>query len=311
MALGLAALLDDVALLAKSAAASVDDVATAAVKTSSKAASVVIDDTAVTPQYVRGIEPARELPIIWGIAWRSLVNKAIIIVLGLVLTALAPWALTPILMVGGTYLTFEAMEKIVAKVAGHEEQSEAVVEGGPEAEKKLIRTAATTDFILSAEIMFISLNEITDLPLWERSIILVAVALLITTLVYGVVAVLVKMDDLGAKMAQSAASSVAATGRRILAGMPHVLTVIAVIGTFAMLWVGGHLVIQGFAELGWHSPLDLEHHLVDLSDNSVVRWIIETVCSMIYGAIIGLIVVAVVLGIKKLAKRSDDHALTH
>ncbi|MDY6049522.1 MAG: DUF808 domain-containing protein [Corynebacterium sp.] len=310
MALGLAALLDDVALLARSAAASVDDVATAAVKTSSKAISVVVDDTAVTPQYVRGVEPARELPIIWGIAWRSLINKAIIIVLGLTLTALAPWALTPILMLGGAYLTFEAMEKVVGKLTGHDDHAEAVIKAGPEAEKKLIRTAATTDFILSAEIMFISLAEVTELPPWERALILVAVALLITTLVYGVVAILVKADDVGAKMATANSSAVAATGRRILHAMPRVLTVIAVIGTFAMLWVGGHLVIQGFAELGWHGPLDFEHHLVDLAENPALRWIIETVCSMIYGAIIGLIVVAVVLPISLLVKRATTASAT-
>lgn len=250
---GLAALLDDVALIAKTAAASVDDVAAAAGRTSVKAAGVVVDDAAVTPRYVHGVTPARELPIIWRIAKGSLFNKLVIILpVALLLSWLAPWLLTPILMLGGAYLCFEGSEKVIEKLAGEEEKAETAIESGPDAENKLVKGAVTTDLILSAEIMVISLNEIAAESLGMRTAVLIAVALGITALVYGAVALLVKMDDVGLKLAAHESNGAQAFGRGLVAAMPKVLTTIAVIGTFAMLWVGGHILLAGSAELGWH-----------------------------------------------------------
>ena len=162
---GLAALLDDVALIAKTASASIDDVAAAAGKTSAKATGIVVDDAAVTPRFVQGVTPARELPIIWRIAKGSLFNKLVIILpVALLLSWLAPWLLNPILMLGGAYLCFEGAEKVWEKISGHEDHEEAAVDTGPDAENKLVRGAVTTDLILSAEIMVISLNEVAAEP---------------------------------------------------------------------------------------------------------------------------------------------------
>ena len=202
MAGGLVALLDDIAAMAKLAAASVDDVAAAAGRASAKAAGVVVDDTAVTPRYVQGLTPDRELPIIKRIALGSLRNKLLIITpAALLLSQFVPWLLTPILMLGGTYLCYEGAEKIWEKVAGHEHAEEEVAAGDADHEKKVTTGAIRTDFILSAEIMVIALNEVSDEPFVSRAVILVVVAILITVLVYGVVGLIVKMDDIGLHLA--------------------------------------------------------------------------------------------------------------
>ncbi|NLF92221.1 MAG: DUF808 domain-containing protein, partial [Corynebacterium marinum] len=201
MAGGLIALLDDVALIARAAAASVDDVAAAAGKTSVKAAGVVVDDAAVTPRFVTGVTPARELPMIWRITKGSLINKLVIILpIALFLSWIAPWALTPILMIGGTYLCYEGAEKVLAKVLGHGGHDKPAKDKSPVAEDQLVKGAIMTDLILSAEIMVISLNEVSDQPMIFRAAVLVVVAIGITALVYGAVALLVKMDDIGLRM---------------------------------------------------------------------------------------------------------------
>ena len=205
MAGGLAALLDDVAAIARAAAASVDDIAAAAGKASTKAVGVVVDDAAVTPRYVTGITPARELPMIKAIAIGSLRNKLIFILPAiLVLSQFLPWILTPLLMCGGLYLSFEGAEKIWEKLSGHghAEKVDEVALAGPEQEKQLTSGAIRTDFILSAEIMVISLNEVAAEAFWTRAVILVVVAIAITILVYGVVALIVKMDDIGLHLAE-------------------------------------------------------------------------------------------------------------
>ncbi|HSN36441.1 MAG TPA: DUF808 family protein, partial [Arthrobacter sp.] len=195
---GLVALLDDVAALVRIAAASVDDVAAGAAKAGGKAAGVVIDDAAVTPQYVSGADPSRELPMIKRIFWGSLRNKLLIILPALLLvSAFLPGAIPFILMLGGTYLCYEGAEKVWHKFRGqhHAEEEVPAVERGPEAEAKVIKGAITTDFILSCEIMVISMNEVADESLLVRAFILFLVAVLITMLVYGAVALIVKMDD--------------------------------------------------------------------------------------------------------------------
>ncbi|MHD0074218.1 DUF808 domain-containing protein [Corynebacterium diphtheriae] len=294
MAGGLAALLDDVALIARTASASVDDVAAAAAKTSAKAAGVVVDDTAVTPQYVRGVTPARELPIIWRIAKGSLVNKlCIILPIALLLNAVAPWALTPILMLGGAFLCFEGAEKVWEMVTGKQHSSEE--EAGAKDENILVRGAITTDLILSAEIMVISLNEVADQTIWMEAAVLVAVGIFITAVVYGAVALLVKLDDVGLFYQRKDSGTARAFGAGLVKAMPVVLNAVSFIGMLAMLWVGGHIVIGGLDSLKlWHAPHDVIHHLAHSVEHlgGAVAWTTETVGSLIFGLILGFIVVA-------------------
>ncbi|WNB87433.1 DUF808 domain-containing protein [Cellulomonas sp. ATA003] len=301
MAGGLAALLDDIAALAKVAAASVDDVAGAAGRASAKAAGVVIDDTAVTPRYVHGFAAERELPIIRRIAVGSLRNKLLLILPALLLLSqFLPWLLTPILMVGGTYLAFEGAEKIWELVTGkakHETATPVAVQG-EDVEKTMVSGAIRTDFILSAEIMVISLNEVADEPLLSRAVILVVVALGITLLVYGVVALIVKMDDIGLRLAATKQGAVAASGRFLVRAMPKVLAVLSTVGIVAMLWVGGHILLVGADELGWHAPYDLVHHAEEAVHGvagigGFLGWLANTLASALAGLVVGAVVVAV------------------
>lgn len=302
MAGGLAALLDDIAALAKLAAASVDDVGAAAGRASAKAAGVVIDDTAVTPRYVHGLAPARELPIIRRIAVGSLRNKLLVILPAvLVLSELLPWLLTPILMVGGTYLCFEGAEKVYEALTGHHEDARDVpaAEVGEEQERRVVSGAIRTDFILSAEIMVIALNEVADEPLLSRAAILVVVALAITALVYGVVALIVKMDDLGLRLAEGRTGARAVVGGLLVRAMPRVLAALSTVGIVAMLWVGGHILLVGVDELGWHAPFGLVHALEDVVGGvggvgGFLAWSAGTLAAALVGLLVGAVVVAVV-----------------
>lgn len=302
MAFGLAALLDDVALIAKKAAASVDDVASMTGRTSAKAAGVVVDDAAVTPRFVEGVSPARELPIIWRITKGSLRNKLLIILpIILLLSWLLPWALTPLLMIGGLYLSFEGAEKIIEKfTGGHEEEEETA-----KSEDAIVRSATTTDFILSAEIMVISLNEVADQSFGIRAAVLVVVGILITLLVYGAVGLLIKVDDMGLALAKRDSAGAKKVGRMMVAGMPKLLSLIAIIGTFAMLWVGGHILLVGADELGWHWPYGTVHHIEESVHHlgGVVTWLVETFFSLLAGLIVGSIVALIVHFLPKKKKK--------
>ncbi|WP_135229000.1 DUF808 domain-containing protein [Deinococcus fonticola] len=305
---GLVALLDDVALIAKLAAASVDDIGAAAGKASLKAVGVVVDDTAVTPRYVTGFTPDRELPIIKRIAIGSLRNKIIMILpVALLLSQFLPQAITPILMLGALYLCYEGAEKVYEALSGghHEEgESAAAAQGTREHEQQMVAGAIRTDFILSAEIMAIALSEVADQSLGLRAASLIAVAVLITALVYGVVALIVKMDDIGLRLARSG-SGLAGFGRGLVKGMPLVLSALATIGTAAMLWVGGHILIVGLEELGIKGPAHLLHDLEHRAEvalpaaASFVKWLVETVVSGIVGLTVGAIIVAVMHFIPK------------
>ncbi len=307
MAGGLAALLDDVAALAKLAAASVDDVGAAAGRASVKAAGVVVDDTAVTPAYVQNLAADRELPIIKKIALGSLRNKILFILpAALILSAIAPLLVEIILMVGGTYLCFEGAEKIYHRFAHaeHDVVELPTVMQGPDAEAKTIKGAIRTDFILSGEIMVIALKEVLDEPFVQRAVILVVVALVITAIVYGVVALIVKMDDVGLSLAQRDSGSSQRIGRLMVDAMPKLLSGLSIVGTAAMLWVGGHILIVGAHELGWHTPYDLVHDLegavADISGiGGVLAWLVNTAISAVVGLAVGAIVVAVVSQIRK------------
>jgi len=310
MAAGLFGLLDDVAAIAKLAAASLDDVGAAAGKATAKAAGVVVDDTAVTPQYVHGIAAEREIPIVVKIAQGSIRNKLLIILpVALILSQWLDWALQPILMVGGCYLAYEGAEKVWEWFAPHHEDARPVAEeceSGGQQERDLVSGAIRTDLILSTEIMVIALNEVEHESFWTRLVILIAVAIAITIGVYGVVGLIVKMDDAGLVLAQRRSRATQALGRGLVTGMPVLLDVISVVGTIAMLWVGGHLLVNGAHEVGWHAPHDVVHHLSHgtAEHTGVVGgelgWLVETLCS----ALVGLIVGFVLFGIAHYARRA-------
>ena len=302
MAGGLAALLDDIAALAKLAAASVDDIGAAAGKAGAKSLGVVVDDTAVTPRYVHGFTANRELPIIRKIALGSIRNKLLIILpAALLLSQFVPWLLTPILMLGGTYLCYEGAEKVWEVLSGHhEEQTETPAAAqGQDQEDIMVRGAITTDFILSAEIMVIALNEVADEPLVSRAIVLTLVAIAITALVYGVVAVIVKMDDIGLYLAERSSPMSQRIGLALVKGMPILLRVLAAVGIVAMLWVGGHILLVGLDELGWHGLYDLVHHAEEAVAEAVpaiggfLAWLTNTAASAVLGLLVGGVLVAV------------------
>jgi len=295
---GLAALLDDVAAMAKLAAASVDDVGVAAGRASAKAAGVVVDDTAVTPRYVHGFTADRELPMIKRIAVGSLRNKLLIILpVILVLSQFLPWLLTPILMIGGTYLCFEGAEKIYEKATGHhaEHGEQPAVIQGADQEKVMVKGAIRTDFILSAEIMVISLNEVADQGLVSRAAILVVVAIGITLLVYGVVGLIVKMDDVGLHLSERNSGTTRKVGLLLVRGMPKLLALLSTVGVVAMLWVGGHILLVGTDELGWHSPYALVHAAEEAvpAVGGVLTWLVNTLASAVIGLVVGALVVVV------------------
>jgi len=289
MASGLAALLDDIATITKVAAASIDDVAAAAGKAGAKAAGVVIDDAAVTPQYVTGFTPDRELPIIWQIAKGSLKNKLLFILpAALLLSAFLPWAITPILMIGGAYLCFEGAEKVMEKFANATDGKEKTLTEevakltSAEHESIMVRGAVRTDFILSAEIMAIALNEVANQSIGMQAGSLVVVAIAITLAVYGVVGLIVKMDDIGLHMAQREHGGTQAFGRALVRGMPKLLALLSTVGTAAMLWVGGQIVLHGL-----HA---YPAKAVGLTDG-VLGWIADAALSGVFGLVLGAAIV--------------------
>ena len=298
MAGGLVGLLDDVVTLAKLAATSLDDIGAAAGRATSKAAGVVIDDAAVTPQYVHGLAANRELPIIKKIAKGSFRNKLLFVVpVLLILSELLPVLLTPLLMLGGGYLCYEAVHKIWGVVAGHEGGHDSAEE--MKSEDEVVSGAIRTDLILSAEIMTIALNEVADEPLVSRGLILVVVAIGITILIYGVVALLVRMDDVGLHLAETRQNGMARFGRGLVNAMPKVLSALGIIGTAAMLWVGGHIVLIGLDELGLHGPYDLVHGWEEAIHDAVeglggfLAWLTNTAASAVLGLVVGAVLVAV------------------
>jgi len=306
MSVGLLALLDDIAALAKLAAASIDDVSAAAAKASAKAAGVVIDDAAVTPRYVAGLKPERELPIIGRIALGSVRNKLILLLpAALLLSALAPWALTPLLMMGGAYLCYEGAEKILGKWLPHHGEGSHEEKAPPpdpaHIEQATISGAVRTDLILSAEIMAIALTSVADTPIWEQAIILVAVSLLITAGVYGVVALIVKMDDIGLHLYEEGSPALRPLGKMLVQAMPKVLAALAAIGTVAMLWVGGGILVHGLETLGVGFP---GHRIEAVADaaghaaeglSAVIGWIVSALFFSISGLVAGIAIILALL----------------
>lgn len=316
---GLLALLDDIAAIARLAAAQVDDIATQATKVGAKVAASVIDDTAkasakslgvvvddaaVTPKYVQNLPAARELPIVWQIARGSLFNKLIILLPALLLLDwAAPQAITPLLMLGGLYLCFEGAEKVAHAFLPHHEEEAAEPEtlDAASLEKERVAGAIKTDFILSAEIMTIALAAIEATGVLQRGVVLALVGIAITLGVYGAVAVLVKLDDAGLVMAQAGRlSATRALGRGIVKGMPSLLTIISIIGTAAMLWVGGQIVVHGLETFGlgaiahWIEGVASTVGHASPAGQGVVEWIASAALSGVFGLALGLVTIPVV-----------------
>ncbi|HSM54345.1 MAG TPA: DUF808 domain-containing protein [Erythrobacter sp.] len=313
---GLMALLDDVSVIARAAAASIDDVSVAAGKAGTKAAGVVIDDAAVTPGYVTGLSPARELPIIWNITKGSLRNKLLILLPGaLLLSWLLPQAIIFLLMLGGCYLSYEGAEKVLEKFGEpkHGQTLQDPIEDLAEFEKDRIKGAIRTDMILSAEIMAISLNEIATISdsFWIRAGALAAVGIGITFAVYGAVALIVKMDDVGLHLAGRENGLAKRVGRMLLHAMPRLLVALSAIGTVAMLWVGGGIILHGLEEIGLHAPADWAHgvqHAVEHATGAlsgVLGWASYAGISALFGLVLGGMIVFVLHHVLKLGVHAE------
>ena len=300
---GLVALLDDVSIIARTAAASVDDVAAAAGRAGSKTAGVIIDDAAVTPSYVTGLSPARELPIIWAITKGSLKNKLLILLPGaLLLSEFLPGAIILLLMLGGAFLCYEGAEKVMEKLGGekHGKTVDDVIEDPVAFEKERVAGAIRTDLILSAEIMAIVLNELASEPIadsiWGRAIALAVVAVVVTIAVYGAVALIVKMDDVGLAMTKKASRAAQTVGRFLLKAMPKLLTTLSVVGTVAMLWVGGGIIVHGTHEIGFDLLYDIAHgaeYAVKAAMGAlagVAGWVTYAAVSALIGLTLGFVI---------------------
>lgn len=305
---GLVALLDDIASITKMAAASIDDIGAAAAKAGTKAAGVVVDDAAVTPRYVTNFTPERELPIIWAIAKGSLKNKLLILLpVALLLSAFLPWAITPLLMIGGAFLCFEGAEKVIEAFGGdkHGETVDDVIEDPVAFEKQRIGGAIRTDFILSAEIMAIALNDVADSSIGNQAAILAVVGIGITALVYGAVGLIVKMDDIGLLLAERPNKGSQALGRALLVGMPKVMAALSVIGTAAMLWVGGQIVLHGAGQMGLAGPEHFLHGIAEVAGAALafaegaVTWTVNAALSGVVGLILGALIATIVHQVQK------------
>ncbi|WP_431299760.1 DUF808 domain-containing protein [Tabrizicola sp. BL-A-41-H6] len=302
---GLLALLDDVAAIAKVAAASVDDIAAAATKAGAKAAGVVIDDAAVTPKYVHGFSADRELPIIWRIALGSMKNKLVFLLPGLLaLDHFAPAVITPLLMLGGAYLCFEGAEKVFHALAPHGDdavEQDFDTRDPAHLEEEKVAGAIKTDFILSAEIMTIALATIESPNFWMQAITLAVVGIFITVVVYGAVALIVKMDDVGLHLAATGRTSGGrALGRGLVLAMPKLMAFLSTVGTAAMLWVGGNIVIHGLEVTHlWAWPYETIHHIAELASTAAgtakgaIEWVVTAALDGVFGLILGTLLIPV------------------
>lgn len=292
---GLVALLDDIAGITKLAAASLDDVGAAAGKAGGKAIGVVVDDTAVTPRYVVGLSPERELPIIAKIAVGSLRNKLLLLLpTALLLSAFAPRAITPLLMLGGAFLCFEGAEKVLEALSG---ESHAEVEAAPmdaaELEQSKVKGAIRTDLILSAEIMAIALADVAESPILTQAVVLAIVGIGITIGVYGVVGLIVKMDDIGLHLAERRSAATRAIGRGLVKAMPALMEFVSIVGTAAMIWVGGGILVHGLEGLGVPEPAGTIHHAAEAvthaagSLGGIAAWLVRAIASGLFGLLVG------------------------
>ncbi len=306
---GLVALLDDVAVIARAASASIDDIAMAAGKAGSKTAGVVIDDAAVTPSYVTGLSPARELPIIWKITKGSLKNKLVFLLPGaILLSEFLPSAIIWLLMLGGAFLCYEGAEKVIEKLGfgKHGATLEDDIVDPVAFENKRVAGAIRTDLILSAEIMAITLAALEVDVWWERALALALVAVVVTVVVYGTVAVIVKIDDVGLYLTKQADAWKQSFGHFLLRFVPKLLVALSVIGTVAMLWVGGGIIVHGTHEVGFHGLYDIIHGAEGVVATAagalggVAGWLTYAALSGAVGLVLGVVIAFVlhkVLGV--------------
>ena len=310
MAVGLIALLDDIAAIAKVAAAQLDDVATQAAKAGAKAAGVVIDDAAVTPRYMTGFAAVREIPIVRKIAIGSLRNKILILLpAALALSYFLPAAITPLLMLGGAYLCYEGTEKVFEAVFPHKAQAheaalEPVAIDPKTLEDQKVASAIKTDFILSAEIMAIALSVLPASSVWMQAVVLAVVAIGITVAVYGAVAIIVKADDVGVALAANRSESILGgisrtVGRGLVLGMPYFLKTLSIVGTAAMIWVGGGIIVHGLETYGYTSIGHAIHQVAELAAHAVpfaqaaIEWIVGATGAGVVGLVVGAILIPV------------------
>ena len=306
---GLVALLDDISVIAKAAAASIDDVAVVAGRAGTKTAGVVIDDAAVTPGYVTGLSPARELPIIWKITKGSLKNKLVFLLpAALLLSEFLPSAIVWLLLLGGSFLAYEGAEKVIEKLGfgKHGATLEDEITDPVAFENERVGGAIRTDFILSAEIMAIALNEVADETLVMRGAVLAMVAIAVTVAVFGAVGLIVKLDDIGLFLTQQASRTKQAFGRFLLRFVPKLLVTLSIVGTVAMLWVGGHIIVDSLHKLGWdgfYGPIHAaEQAVLEMTGaaGGVLGWLTATAMSAVVGLVLGSIIAFVlhkVLGV--------------
>ncbi|ODS98738.1 MAG: ABC transporter [Erythrobacter sp. SCN 62-14] len=300
---GLVALLDDMAVIARAASSSMDDVAVAAGKAGTKTAGVVIDDAAVTPRYVTGLSPARELPIIAKIARGSLKNKLVFLLpAALILSEFLPGAIIWLLMLGGAFLCYEGAEKVLEKLgaAKHGATLEDHITDPVAFENQRVSGAIRTDMILSTEIMAIALNEVAAETLVMRAAVLAIVGIAVTAAVYGAVAVIVKLDDIGLHLTQKSGAAARALGAFLLRSVPHLLTMLTIVGTIAMLWVGGGIIVHGTHEVGFHAIYDAIHGAEQAvasasgAAGGVLGWLTYAALSAVLGVVLGA-AIAIVL----------------
>ncbi|MBS9721943.1 DUF808 domain-containing protein [Tianweitania sp. BSSL-BM11] len=303
MSIGLLGLLDDIAGIVKVAASSVDDVAGMATKAGVKASAAVIDDAAVTPRYLDGFAAKRELPIVGKIAVGSLKNKLLFLLpAALILSFFLPSAITPLLMLGGAYLAYEGAEKVFHALApshaqGHENKLTPVAMNAASREDEQVASAIKTDFILSAEIMTIALAAIEVDNFIMQAAVLAIVGVGITMLVYGAVALIVRLDDMGIYLARNAFTGFGrGVGRAMVKSMPTIMLVLGVVGTAAMVWVGGSIVAHGMHEFGIHGPAAAIEHVHELAGNAagpIVGWFAETAAFGLFGLALGTVLIPI------------------
>ena len=317
---GLVALLDDVSVIARAAAASVDDITVAASRAGTKTAGVVIDDAAVTPSYVTGLSPARELPIIWKITKGSLKNKLLLLLPGaLILSWLLPSAIIFILMLGGAYLSYEGAEKVMEKLGGekHGKTLEDEIVDPVTFEKQRVAGAIRTDLILSAEIMAITLNEVASEDFIVRAGVLAIVGIAVTLFVYGAVAIIVKLDDIGLHLSERKSQAAEQFGRFLVRSVPYILKALSFIGTIAMLWVGGGIILHGLHELGLHGPSNWAHgvqHAVETVTgglSGLLGWATYAAISALVGLGLGFVIVILLHKVFKMGHGMGEGAEAH
>ncbi|HBN2764766.1 TPA: DUF808 domain-containing protein [Klebsiella oxytoca] len=290
-------LLDDIATL-------LDDISVMGKLAAKKTAGVLGDDLSLNAQQVTGVRANRELPVVWGVAKGSLINKVILVPLALLISAFIPWAITPLLMLGGAFLCFEGVEKVVHTLQARkhkedpqvrQQRLEAMANQDPMAfERDKVKGAVRTDFILSAEIVAITLGIVAEAPLLNQILILSGIALLVTVGVYGLVGIIVKLDDMGYWLAEKSSALAQWTGKALLAIAPRLMKVLSIVGTLAMFLVGGGIVVHGLTPL---------HHAIEnlaQGQNGVIASLLPTAANLVLGFIIGAIVLAVVKAIAAL-----------